>query len=99
LGYRDSNKGARPRLHHASKKSSEPHPGIDDDGHRTDAKQGKGTRDQRKAGANHEQRAISAPETAPAETRDPGGDFRIEFGEAERQVVDVARAGSPARNL
>ena len=67
--------------------------------HEARAEKRENRRDERQALAHHDEGAVATPDTRAGETRGPASDLGVEFGEREREVVDVAPVGAAARDF
>lgn len=98
-GERDAEEGAGARAGDAGEEAFQAHAGVDHDGHGAVGEQGEGGGDERQAGAHHDEHAVATTDAAGGEFGLPGGDLGGEFGEGQREVVDVAGARAAARDL
>ncbi len=95
-GEWDADERGGARAGDAGEEVFQAHAGVDDDGHRAEGKQGEGGGDERQALAHHEERAVTGPDAGGGKAGLPRGDLGGEFGESEREVIDVAGGGAAA---
>ena len=82
-----SARGSRAR--DAREETLQPHSRIDHDRHRAHSEQREHRRDQRQPLSNHHECAIAAANARACKPFAPRGDFSIQFGEIEREIIDV----------
>ena len=96
---RDAHEGGGAGAGDAGEEVFEAHAGVDHDRYGTEGEEGEGGGNERQALADHQQCAVAGLHAGGGEAELPSGDFGGEFGEGEREVVDIAGRGAAAGNL